>query len=476
MSDKTSDKDLSPADIIAEARGAVASLGDATRDASHYVAREVSPSASIPRTREEHLKRATGSFEAVEAGGASSAASRGRGSAAAGSRAGSSRGVRGSRDAWDARGSHGAQGSQGARGSQDARSAQGANNPRARKAEAARTKAAAEAQDVAGAIEAARSGAAVARAKATAEKTSDVVAGAQLDEAAHARTGEKEANATARFQASVSKRPKRAEAEVRAARRGKVLVAFGVSVLVVVVALAAVLGGFSFYRWFSADDAADFQGSWYIAGTDTPITITEQGIVLTAEVTFRYELDSASKTIVFTSGGLRGEGHYRFSIDRQQLAVMEGSSTWWDTLRDDFGWTLSALVALAQGEDASPASGSDVTLLSRVSASEAAAGAGAGADADAGTGADATGPSADVSAQAGGNGLLLESAGVGADNADPGASDAAGADAAAGGANAAADAAANADAAADSADAADPADDASAPDASAPDASADAAA
>lgn len=97
---------------------------------------------------------------------------------------------------------------------------------------------------------------------------------------------------------------------------------------------------------------------WYIAGTDTPIVITEDRIQLNDEVSYRYALNTDSKTLAFTFGRLQGEGRYRFSLDRQQLAIVDGAFGWWDTLGDDAGWTLGALVAAAQGKVANPADGS----------------------------------------------------------------------------------------------------------------------
>ncbi len=73
----------------------------------------------------------------------------------------------------------------------------------------------------------------------------------------------------------------------------------GLVVRVVAAVLAALLvvsvGGFSWYRWLAGDDALDIQGTWYIAGTDTPIVITEEQIVLNEEVSYGYVLDESAK-------------------------------------------------------------------------------------------------------------------------------------------------------------------------------------
>lgn len=169
--------------------------------------------------------------------------------------------------------------------------------------------------------------------------------------------------------------------------RGKIA-AFALSFVLVGLAVAAV-AGFSWLRWFSADDAADIQGTWYLAGTSTPIVITEDRINLTNDVSYRYALDTGDKTIAFTFTNLAGSGCYRFSLDRNELALVDGAFTGSDTLGRDIGWTLEALVKKLQGDSLAPAeAGAEgLTLLSRTpsgdtSSSKSAADAGAGAEAD----------------------------------------------------------------------------------------------
>lgn len=173
--------------------------------------------------------------------------------------------------------------------------------------------------------------------------------------------------------AAGSDRPSRTD---RSKRERKPLTPAGIALRVVfgalVVALVAVIGGFSCFRWLLNDDASDFQGTWYVAGTDTPISISADAIALNGEVSYGYTLDASAKTVAFTFSDLSGAGHYRFSLDRQYLAIMDGSFGWWDTLSDDFGWTANALILSAQGQQASPAGAENVTLLSRTPASQTA--------------------------------------------------------------------------------------------------------
>jgi len=130
---------------------------------------------------------------------------------------------------------------------------------------------------------------------------------------------------------------------------------------------AAVVVGFSWLRWFSADDGADIQGTWYLAGTSTPITITDERIQLTEDVAYHYALDPVAKTIQFTFGNLTGGGCYRFSLDRDELALVDGSFSATDTLGRDIGWTLEALIEKLRDGDLPPAeeAGRGLTLLSR---------------------------------------------------------------------------------------------------------------
>ena len=144
---------------------------------------------------------------------------------------------------------------------------------------------------------------------------------------------------------------------VRRKRRRWPLVVLGV-VVALVVALAA---AFSVWRWALCDDAGDFTGTWYMAGSEVPLQIEDGSIRLADDVAYAYQLDASGKTLSFTFGNLSGEARYRFSLDRQQLAIQDGGQP--DALLDDAGWTIGALVKMAQGESASPAFADGETLL-----------------------------------------------------------------------------------------------------------------
>ncbi len=140
---------------------------------------------------------------------------------------------------------------------------------------------------------------------------------------------------------------------------------FRVVIIVLVVLIVVCIGGFSIYRWLWGSDSFDIQGSWYIDGTDIPVEITEDHIVLNDEVSYFYEINSESKTITYNLGDLEGGGCYRFSIDRNQIAIMDGNFNWWTTLFSDIPWTVDAFVSFVGGQVKSPAGDRDVTLLTR---------------------------------------------------------------------------------------------------------------
>ena len=149
-------------------------------------------------------------------------------------------------------------------------------------------------------------------------------------------------------------------------RRHPVRVAVVSVVIVVVLLVGAAAGGFAWLRWFSEDDAADFTGTWYLAGTTAPIAITEDRIQPTDDVSYRYALNDQDKTFELSFGNLKGGGRYRFSLDRNQLALVDGDFSAADTLGDDITWTLRALTESAQGRVLAPGEAArGVTLLSR---------------------------------------------------------------------------------------------------------------
>lgn len=202
---------------------------------------------------------------------------------------------------------------------------------------------------------------------------------APADTAADARKTDGDATGDAAEQDDASRRPTvrtaRAAARPTAKKprwtRGKI-VALSVTAVLAVLTVA-LMAGFGWLRWLAADDATDLRGTWYLAGTATPIIITEDRIHLTEDVSYRYTMDTHDKTIQFSFGDLSGSGRYRFSLDRNELALVDGAFSGGDTLSDDIGWTIHAFWENLLGGRLAPAekSGKGVTLLSRTPAATA---------------------------------------------------------------------------------------------------------
>ena len=140
-------------------------------------------------------------------------------------------------------------------------------------------------------------------------------------------------------------------------------VIIAVVVLVIVFFVAAGVN-----RWMRYDDAASIQGKWQIYGSDSSIQINSTDIILADDVSYEYELDETAKTISYEFGSLSGGGHYRFSYDRDTLAIIEdGTHVWTYTAIDDLCWWFEHLPDLVQGNVVLPAEpGKTVTLLVRV--------------------------------------------------------------------------------------------------------------
>ncbi len=129
----------------------------------------------------------------------------------------------------------------------------------------------------------------------------------------------KERSSKAKVRAS---RPKRKDSTKQ--RRFKPL-------FVVLAILAAILlvatSVLAWNQWLRFDDKADIQGTWYVDGTDSSITITDTQIVLTDSVAYDYTLDTFNKTITFSFSNLQGRGTYAFSPERDALIITEQDSS-----------------------------------------------------------------------------------------------------------------------------------------------------
>lgn len=164
----------------------------------------------------------------------------------------------------------------------------------------------------------------------------------------------------AKAAAARQKRAKEMEAfqkkvHARRVRRRIFLAVFGVIVLL----LLALALAFCADRWWLHDDAYDIQGTWQVDGSEAKVTITEDYIMLTDEVAYKYEIDPDSKTIKFNFGNLSGEGYYRFSLDRNQLSVTDGETNAAGDIMEDIGWWINAMIAQVRGYQLAPTIGAD---------------------------------------------------------------------------------------------------------------------
>ncbi|MCI9129607.1 MAG: hypothetical protein HFJ65_04790 [Eggerthellaceae bacterium] len=140
-------------------------------------------------------------------------------------------------------------------------------------------------------------------------------------------------------------RIERQEAEDKKRRRRKRIKRAIIGIILFLVAVfAGLLIAFGIFRWQTYDDAADIQGIWQDEATTLPVTITDSEIVLTDEVSYKYILDPAAKTILFKFGNMEGGGRYRFSLDRTELSITDGQFSWWDNFIDDALWTAESLI------------------------------------------------------------------------------------------------------------------------------------
>lgn len=156
--------------------------------------------------------------------------------------------------------------------------------------------------------------------------------------------------------------------EAKRKRRNRIIRwVVGTIVVLILAAVIAVVAAFSFFRWNAYDDHADMQGTWKVAGTEAQIIISDDLIKLTDDVAYKYVIDPDSKTIQFTFGNLVGKGHYRFSLDRSMLSIMDGDFEWGETLSEDAMWTLDALMDQTFNEtQKNPSGDANITELIKV--------------------------------------------------------------------------------------------------------------
>lgn len=180
------------------------------------------------------------------------------------------------------------------------------------------------------------------------------------DSAATRATAAEEARSPQRTRGRTSAQAASAKATIR--RR------WPLRVLLAVIALSVVVVGvFAWDRWLRYDDTSDFQGTWFIDDSAKGVVIDGKAIKLTDNVKFSYQIDPFAKTIAFSFGDKANTGRYRFSADRKQLVVTEGSSfTALSTLFEDIALNWQDLTRAVQGEQpVQPEAGNGITVFMR---------------------------------------------------------------------------------------------------------------
>lgn len=150
----------------------------------------------------------------------------------------------------------------------------------------------------------------------------------------------------------------------KASKRRTIII---VVVALVAIALVAAIAVFGWNRWGRYDDQADIKGQWFVAGTSVPVTIDDNNIVLTDEVSYAYTIDQNEKTIRYTFGQTEGQGRYWFTDDRKYLVITDGDEyTSASTAVEDLVRTFRDLGTVVSGDTLKLPEGKGIIAFSRV--------------------------------------------------------------------------------------------------------------
>lgn len=132
------------------------------------------------------------------------------------------------------------------------------------------------------------------------------------------------------------------------------LAKFFVIIIILALLVSAVFGVWN--RWFRYNDEQDIVSSWQINNSDASVKIDEKNIIINANANLKYTVDTFAKVINYEIGDMKGQSHYRFSWDRNQLALVENSN--YDalsTILSDLGWFWDWSTCKMSKVDLSPA-------------------------------------------------------------------------------------------------------------------------
>lgn len=125
-------------------------------------------------------------------------------------------------------------------------------------------------------------------------------------------------------------------------------------VLAIIVFIAVVVGSLAVYaslsRWVLVDDAKDIKGSWHLSAEPVSVVISDTEIDLAGKATYTYTMDTQAKVITETLGNMEGSSRYRFSEDRNSIAVFDDNSTdWLGNAMVDLRWYVGCLFSSVFG-------------------------------------------------------------------------------------------------------------------------------
>lgn len=127
----------------------------------------------------------------------------------------------------------------------------------------------------------------------------------------------------------------------------KVILAIVAFLLVVVVALVTYA---SLSRWVFVDDVTDIKGSWHLSAEPVSVVISDTEMNLADEVSYTYTMDTQAKVINETLGNMKGAARYRFSEDRNSVAIFDDSSSdWLNNAMIDLRWYVDCAFAKVFG-------------------------------------------------------------------------------------------------------------------------------
>lgn len=163
------------------------------------------------------------------------------------------------------------------------------------------------------------------------------------------------------------RRVERDKKEKKAKRKRVVKIIIAVLIGLFVASVIALFTALMFIRSGMIDDVQEVKGVWRSTQSGVEISITDDNIVLTDDVAYKYTIDPNAKTISFTFGNLEGSVRYRLSLDGKELSLYDAEVDSSDTFIEDIPWLTENLWALIFNDDLPSAYlGKGSELLERV--------------------------------------------------------------------------------------------------------------